>query len=583
MKLKVVLLFVLFLSSNVVFSSALVDSYNRPRNSAIVSQGSAFSYENNRSYLSKADMQAIIKSLKNKLSQNPNNVLLYTSLIEAELSLGQTIDAYNDSVELYKTVKKNGINYKETDAIRQLRLAIQKKYPKTTIPSSVCSVISNLSLSLDDFNVAEQYILGASKNIRNEDVFVDSLEHYISAKQDAENTLKLLNSISSTTTNKNVARLKAETLLQMGNKNDAISAYKKILELNPNEDDVIISLYRLLDEKGQKEKDIISNMFGKDTESAQKGYQKLSELLLERGDLQEASNFISQFANQYPNNPDALVLVSEIQRRQGDIESAYSTLEQVRNKADNNETISKYNVQLAKLADNPLEQANSLMNNGLYAQALELLQGSNQDALYVILGMARANYYLDNKQVSFELLNKAMSLYPNNADVFYYFAYIFYAENDLDSANKYLKKVFDINPNHAYGKALQDEVNNASANRYMSQISSNFEMQNYDETMRLVDEALSINPKGSNLYLYKGLTYMAKNEYERATAPLYKAISLDNNNVYAYFFLAQAFDNLSEAQNALEYYKKFISKVSTEDYEASEKIDYAKSRIEKLQ
>ena len=45
-----------------------------------------------------------------------------------------------------------------------------------------------------------------------------------------------------------------------------------------------------------------------------------------------------------------------------------------------------------------------------------------------------------------------------------------------------MKKTFDVNPEHAYGKALQDEVNNTNANRYMSQISSNFEMQNYDET-----------------------------------------------------------------------------------------------------
>lgn len=583
MKLKVVLLFGLFFFSNVVFASSLVESYNRPKNSAIVSQGSAFSYENNRSYLSKADIQAIVKSLKNKINQNPNNVLLYTSLIEAEIALGDVSNAYEDVLNLYKVVKSKGLNYKETDEIRQLRLGIQKKFPKTTIPSSVCSIISVLSLSLDDYNVAEQYIIGASKNIRNEDIFVNTLENYIDAKQDPENTLKLLNSISLTTTNKNVSKLKADTLLQMGNKNAAISEYKKIIDTNPNEEDVIFSLYRLLVEKGEKPKDIITNIFGKDSESIQKGYQHLSEILLERGEVQDATGFISQFATQFPNNPDALVLVSEIQRRQGDIESSYKTLEQVRNKADSNETISKYNVQLAKLADNPVEQANSLMNNGLYDQALELLKGANQEGLYVILGMARANYYLNNKQTCFELLNKAMSLYPNNADVFYYFAYIFYAENDLDSANKYLKKTFEIAPDHAYGKALQDEVNRVGSNKYMEQISSSFELQNYDETMRLVDEALSINPKGSNLYLYKGLTYMAKNEYERATAPLYKAIALDKNNVYAYFFLAQAFDNLSESANALEYYKKFISKVSSEDYEASEKIDYAKFRIEKLQ
>ena len=112
MRLKVVLLLCLFLSSNVAFSSALVDSYNRPKNSAIVSQGSAFSYDNNRNYLSKSDIQKIVNSLRNKINQNPNNVIVLTSIIEAEMMLGQTKEAYSDSVALYNAVKNKGINYK---------------------------------------------------------------------------------------------------------------------------------------------------------------------------------------------------------------------------------------------------------------------------------------------------------------------------------------------------------------------------------------------------------------------------------------------------------------------------------------
>ena len=237
---------------------------------------------------------------------------------------------------------------------------------------------------------------------------------------------------------------------------------------------------------------------------------------------------------------------------------------------------------LAKLSDEPVEEANSLMNTGLYSQALSVLESANQDNLYVILGMARANYYLGNKRVAFEQLNKAMTFYPNNADVFYYFAYIFYEEKDYESAQKYLKKTFEVSPNHKFALSLTDAINTKLANKYMSQITSSFEMQNYTETMRLVNEALAINPKSSTLYLYKGLVYISQNQYAKATAPLYKAIDIDKNNISAYFYLAEAFDNLSEPQNALSYYEKFIRLVPSDNFGESEKIEYAKARIQKL-
>lgn len=72
------------------------------------------------------------------------------------------------------------------------------------------------------------------------------------------------------------------------------------------------------------------------------------------------------------------------------------------------------------------------------------------------------------------------------------------------------------------------------------------------------------------------------NNYASATAPLYKAIDLDKTNIIAYFYLGLAFDNLSEPENALIYYKKFIELLPQDELGESEKLNYAKSRVEKL-
>ena len=291
---------------------------------------------------------------------------------------------------------------------------------------------------------------------------------------------------------------------------------------------------------------------------------------------------IRNIAQKYPQNSDGYILLTEISLKEGNLKEAYETLKLCRDKVDSNEAVAKYNVLLAKLSDEPIKEADSLMNNGLYSEALNVLQAASQENLYVILGQARANYFLDNKQLAYEYLNKAMSLYPNNADVFYYFAYILYSDGDIESSRKYLDQAFKVNPEHGYSLKLLDVINNADSKKYYNQIISSFESQNYSETMRLINEAISINPKDFALYYYQGLTYIALNNYAAATAPLYKALELDNTNIIAYFYLGLAFDNLSEPENALVYYKKFIELFPADNLGENEKLNYAKTRIEKL-
>jgi Tfp pilus assembly protein PilF len=101
--------------------------------------------------------------------------------------------------------------------------------------------------------------------------------------------------------------------------------------------------------------------------------------------------------------------------------------------------------------------------------------------------------------------------------------------------------------------------------------------------MRLIDDALKINRKDPNLYLYKALTYIAQNNYAASTASLYKCIELDKYNKLAYFYLGTAFDNLSEPQNALHNYQKYVELLNSDDFEESERRDYAMRRIQRLQ
>ena len=305
--------------------------------------------------------------------------------------------------------------------------------------------------------------------------------------------------------------MKALYLKQANKPEESIKEYLSALKLAPNDAEIIYNLYKLYDEKNLSEAEIIKKIFGKN--NVETAYLSLAEILLQKNEVQGAENFAEKLVNDYPENVDGLIALSEIYRRGGKLKDSYEVLKDVRDKADTNERISKYNVLLAKLSDEPVQEASSLMNNGLYAQALDVLKEANPENLYVILSKARANYFLNNKRTALELLNRAMSFYPNNADVFYYFAFYFYQEKDMLNARKYVNKTLDIAPEHSYGLKMLDLINKADADKLVGDINLAIEMQNYSEAMRLTNEALSINPKDENLYFYKGIIYVAMNDY----------------------------------------------------------------------
>lgn len=576
MKFKVLGLFVVFFFSVSAIADTGIERRIKPSQSAIQSTNMTFSKPSavNPNYEA---YNSAISELKNKIEKAPNNYILYASLIDLYMKTGQQDKAYEELVFINNLAKKNKLN---TEVLKSFSDVLKsystgRFYKNSDVPVN----LAMMNLILQNNAQAENYLMMSQNSklfpFAYKEIF-DTTANYTEAINFADKILAVNPS------NVKLRKLKAFYLNQLNRNDEAIKEYSKVVAVLSDDKESKYELYKLLVGANKQEKDIMKALYPNDTTGYEKPYAELSNMLLEQNDVQGAKYYAEKLTKKFPENPNGYILLSDIYRREGNLQESYEALKMVRDKADDNEAISKYNVMLAKLSDQPVKEADSLMNNGLYAQALSVLESANPENLYVILGMARANYFLNNKQTSLELLNKAMSLYPNNADVFYYFAFIFYKENDIESARNYTNKALNINPNHAFSTQLLDVLNKADSDKYVNQIISSFEAQNYDETMRLINIALSINEKDSNLYYYKGLTYIAMNNYAAATAPLYKSIEIDKNNTIAYFYLALAFDNLDEKENALVYYKKFIELLPQDEYGESEKLDYAKTRIKKL-
>ncbi len=580
MRIRLSCLLLIFLTGCISYASAIIERPDYGR-SAIQSSNIIRTNIDQRTDYDNEAISIAIKELQNKLKQFPDDYLLNISLCNLYLKSRQYDNAYSELVYINNLNKRNKLNEQAKKEIQGMLDYIQKQARYTNVRNPEIYInMAMLSLILNDNEKAEKYILSAAGRSVDKELLLNALTKVFDDTQNYSNAIVACDKILSFNPKDNdVRKIKASYLLQSGNKEGAIDEYSIIAASNPD-DESKYELYKLLVSNNVQDKEIIKRIYNSTNESD--SLYDLANVLVKNNDLSDARKYTQNLVDKYPDEAGGYILLAEIYRKEGKLQESYDALSKVRDKADSNEAISQYNVLLAKLSDEPLKEANSLMANGLYGQALSVLQSANQESLYVILAQARAYYFLSQKQKALEFLNKAMSFYPNNSDVFCAFGYIYHKENDLDSARKYANKALEIKPDNETAKALLKVINKSEADRYVNNIITSFEAQNYDETMRLINEALNISPDYALLHYYKGLTYIAQNNYAASTASLYKCLELDDKNTSAYFYLAIAFDNLSESHNALTYYQKFLSNLSKDELGESEKVKYAKDRIAKL-
>ena len=576
---KIVCLLLLF-SFGVSASADAIVKRNYPYNRTAIQSSSIVNSNADYDYNS---LNAAIKEIQNKIKTNSNDYILYVSLIELYIKTKQYDKAHEELIFINNLSKQNKLNSTVKSYISSVYENCKKNGRYERNKAALYINLAMFALVLNDNVQAEEYISAAADLAADNKMLESAAAIIFDSMQMPDKAVAVCDKILTKNPKAlNIRKLKASYLVQQKNTEAAIAEYTKIIQADSEDIDSKYHLYRLLEAKKLSEKDIIKYFYNPDKDTLDEVYYKLADMLLKKDDIDSARAFANTLVNKFPDNAEGYILLSEIYRKEGRLKESYEALSKVRDRADNNEAIAKYNVILAKLSDEPVREANSLISTGLYQQALDVLDSANQESLYVILTQARANYFLDNKYKTLELLNKSMSLYPDNSDVYCAFGYIYLKEKDIESARKYVNKSLKLNPQNKTASDLLDMVNKAESDKYMNSIVNSFDSQNYQEAMRLIDEALAVNKKEPVLYYYKALTYIAQNNYAASTASLYKCIELDKNNALAYFYLGIAFDNLSEPKNALSYYQQFINLLPADELGESERLNYAKVRIQKL-
>ena len=326
----------------------------------------------------------------------------------------------------------------------------------------------------------------------------------------------------------------------MGNIDAAIKEYE-ILDFDIGAGPKNI-LYKALKEKSKSDKEIIKVLFPK--LPASEGYYELYKM----EENEKMDMIAAKLIKEYPDSPEANLIKASNLIKENKNDEALKLLNSIRSQITSEIEINDYNILLSEISSQPINEAEKLMDSGYPKKALELLENENiQESPELYCLKAKCYIALNEMQMALENLNNAMAMDSENPGVYLAFINYYIETGDTETARNYIeqaKELKSINEDNNVDEIVNYTkiVNKMDAEKYVDKITELYEQQRYEEAWNEIEKALKISDDVSSLHFYKGLVYIAKNNYAASTSEFYKAIELDENSVLSYYYLALAFD-----------------------------------------
>ena len=593
MKLKVALLLcTIFCLSN--FAEA--ESY-KPVKSKRIIQPSATSIVSSSYYNSdyvNEDYYVIIDNLKKELEKNPDNHEIIISLVDCYIN----VKNYDEALILLNFLLDEKHNENLSPAtifeIKQLSAKTTNKNKYTKYKSPVCVCLAVMSLILDEEEQALDHIKHAVANAKYKRVLVngiDIISNYTNAPEEIITICNLYLSLykydlkqnnENTELYNEILNKKLSLLADSGNAEEVIKTYEnEDINTENLSEEALLKTVLMMQEKNYSDKEIVNIFYDKNVEKEVVGYYNLCDLFLNFDDKVNAQIWLDKMEDKFPKSVKTKLATAKFLIKSGQTTEASEYLESIKNEITDEQEIAEYNFLITQLAEEPFNEAAALADKGHYQQAIDILEKLPQNALTLSV-IGRFQIQQKNFDEAIICLNKAIALDENNPIPNCQLGFYYYELGDFATARKYVNKILKIDPNNEYAKSLEADINKSEAEGYTKKIASALDAQNYNEAMSYVNQALKIDANSSNMYFYKGLIYIAQSNFAASTAALYKSIELDETNILPYYYLGFAFDNLSEPDNAVVYYKKFLELLPNDSYGESERVQYAQARIQKI-
>jgi len=332
--------------------------------------------------------------------------------------------------------------------------------------------------------------------------------------------------------------LLASVLTRQRNYEAAISAYKKVIDLDNNRDNahyglglVYFNMRRFKEAIQPLEKAVQLNPDYKEA------YYYMGNAYEELKDIARAAESYEKYVNLKPEKPGTAFWHLGLCRFElGQFEAAASALQEA-------------------LKENPKD---TLMNDRL-AQAFQKSgQYEKAEEVYKYLAQLspeyRLNYYrtilrmydeagLNDKAI--EIAKKIVELNPGDSDSLYNLGYMYAKQKRYNEAVESLRKAIQIRPNFEYA--------------YLTLANCYVELKQWSKCVETYSRYVELVPDNAEAWHAIGASYMQLKKYESALEPLLKAVEIRPDFGVAYYNLAMTYLNLQEYKMAREIYRKLLN------------------------
>lgn len=380
--------------------------------------------------------------------------------------------------------------------------------------------------------------------------------------------------------NINVLTYKAECLKELKRNEEAVSVYKTVLSLEPKNTAVKAELFELLKNTMPAE-EVLAFLYKNVQNSPMNAdaYYEFAYELHKSGKIDDAITYYNQTIKLDDTKTDAYINLSQAYRQKKNYNQAYSTIKGAMDKFPENALVKKqYDIVAKDYEANNYNTASNSFQSGDYKTAIAEYMKINPPTAESLLGIAASYQSMADNTNAITYYKKAMELDKNNAEIPYYIASLYSAQEDFENANQYITAALTKNPSSTQAKELSKYINSKRNEVILNEGIKLYEANKFNEAISAFGSILKSETDNGSVYYYRALCYDAVKDYKKAIDDYKSAIKYSPDMTIAYYSIAVDYDALENYGAAKENYKKYINLTKEDnDYKT-----YAQTRINEI-